>query len=218
MPIQANPATGEAADRQTRPEGLKAAPSWSQSREAVGQALNSLAISDGDGRRLSPDEAFSRLLRQGADLRAANGTMFLIGNGASASLASHLAVDLMKNAGLKTMVFSDPALLTAMSNDYSYDEAFAAPLKACLAPGDMLVAISSSGASKNIVQAAYLARRAGIRVVTLTAMRPDNPLRGLGTLNFYLNADTYGLAESCHGVILHHWIDLAALAARCDRL
>jgi D-sedoheptulose 7-phosphate isomerase len=71
----------------------------------------------------------------------------------------------------------------------------------------MLVAISSSGRSPNILAAVAVANRLALTVVTLSAMAPDNPLRASGSLNVYVPAETYGYAESCHAAILHHWMD-----------
>lgn len=188
-------------------------PTWRQSADELSAALSALTATDRQGRELGVDQAFSRLLRLTLGLREGGGGLFLIGNGASASLASHTAVDLMKNGRIQTRLLHDPAALTAFGNDYSYDEVFSAPLKICLRPGDLLAVISSSGESPSVVNAAYAANRQGVEVLTLTAMKSDNTLRSLGTLNFYLPALSYGLAESGHAAVLHHWIDLVRLAS-----
>ncbi len=184
---------------------------WDDQLAAMGRTLAGLEAWGRDGLPQAPDAAFAELLAHTERLRSRDGTLFLAGNGASASLASHSAVDLMKNAGLKAVVLTDPALMTAWANDLSYEEVFAAPLDICLRRRDLLVLISSSGQSPNILAAA---RARGAWLMTLSAMRPDNPLRGLGDLNFYLPAGTYGLAESAHAVVLHHWIDLEAARSR----
>jgi len=137
--------------------------------------------------------------------------IYLIGNGASASMASHFAADLTKNADLHTQVFTDTSLITAVANDLSYDMVFVAPLHRRLKAGDMVVAISSSGNSANVLKAAEFAAARKAMVVTLSAMQPDNALRQLGALNFWLPADTYGLAETGHAAILHHWMDRVSL-------
>lgn len=140
-------------------------------------------------------------------------TLFFIGNGASASMASHVSADLAKNAHLHTQVFSDLALITAIANDMDYDQVFAEPLRRRMRSGDILVAVSSSGASPNIINAAKEARAMGGQVVTLTAMHPDNQLRKTGDLNFYVPGKSYGLAETSHAALLHHWIDI--MVAEC---
>lgn len=156
------------------------------------------------------DDGYAAWLQNVDRVRQESGTIYLIGNGASASMASHLAADLDKNGHVNTMVFTDAALLTALANDYSYEEVYSAPLRQRMTSRDMLVAISSSGKSQNILNACYVARRRNGFVVTLSAMKSDNPLRQLGDLNLYVPAGNYGLAESAHNAILHHWMDLVA--------
>lgn len=157
------------------------------------------------------DEAFDLWCDSTEIVRQAERVIYLIGNGASASMASHFAADLAKNADLHTQVFTDISLLTAVANDMSYDMVFVAPLRRRLKPGDMVVAISSSGNSPNVLKAAEFAVSQKATVVTLSAMQPINALRQLGTLNFWVPADTYGLAETSHAAILHYWMDKVSL-------
>jgi D-sedoheptulose 7-phosphate isomerase len=146
-----------------------------------------------------------------AMVRDQGNTVYLIGNGASASMASHIAADLAKNGRLHTEVFSDLSLITAIANDLSYDKVFAMPLSQRMKRDDMLVAISSSGCSPNILEGVEEARKGGGLVVTLSAMNPENPLRRMGDLNFYVAAQGYGEAETCHAAILHYWVDLMSM-------
>jgi len=159
-------------------------------------------------REVGPAEGFARWRQMTADLRKRRGTIYLVGNGASAAMASHTAADLAKNAHVHTEVFSDLALITAISNDIGYECVFSEPLSRRARAGDMLVAISSSGRSANVLRAVKVALRRHMAVVTLSAMGPDNPLRAAGRLNFHVSANSYGLAETCHAAILHHWMDL----------
>ena len=145
-------------------------------------------------------------------IRGKKKTVFLIGNGASASMASHIAADLAKNAHVHTQVFTDLSLITSIANDISYDEVYAEPLRRRMTQGDMLVAISSSGQSPNILRAASRATSLGGFLVTLSAMSPENALRSLGMMNFYVPAKTYGMAETCHAAILHYWVDGMTMA------
>ena len=125
-------------------------------------------------------------------------TMYLIGNGASATMASHMAADFSKNCECRSMAFNDIALMTAISNDISYEQCFATPLFRFAKKDDLLVTISSSGNSSNIINAIKTARELDLGVVTLSGLSSDNISRKLGDLNFYLPAQTYGLVESCH--------------------
>jgi len=180
---------------------------WSSNIIEIGKCLQALSVSSGDTSYIPADEAFGKWTDLAIHIRSQKNTVFLIGNGASASMASHVAADLAKNAHLHTEVFTDMSLITAIANDVSYDEVFAEPLLRRLKKGDMLVAISSSGQSRNILQAVATAKNLGGIVITLSAMKTENPLRREGALNLYVPAQTYGIAETCHAAILHYWID-----------
>jgi D-sedoheptulose 7-phosphate isomerase len=183
---------------------------WRAAHRRLDELLQGLSFRDRAGAELGQDEGFARWCAATEQLRRAAGTIYLVGNGASASMASHFSADLAKNAQLHTEVFSDLALITAIANDLGYDRVFAEPLLRRARPGDVLVAISSSGASPNVLGAARVARDHGMSLFTLSAMAPTNPLRAVGDLNAYVAATTYGEAETCHAAILHHWMDLVA--------
>jgi D-sedoheptulose 7-phosphate isomerase len=181
---------------------------WQQDIDKIHMLLAGLSFRDRAGRTLDVEAAFQSWRRLTIALRHSHRTVYLIGNGASASMASHYAADLAKNARLHTEVFSDLSLITAISNDLGYEKVFSEPLRRRAKRADMLVAISSSGKSRNILAAVDVARRLGMSVVTLSAMSPRNPLRSLGDLNAFVATEVYGLAETCHAAILHRWMDL----------
>lgn len=181
--------------------------SWAKSVDEVSDTLLSLTASDAAGQACDLETAFALWTDWTVRIRKQKKTIFLIGNGASASMASHVAADLAKNAHVHTEVFTDLALITAIANDLSFEDIFSEPLKRRLRQDDMLVAISSSGQSPNILRASQTTRELGGKVVTLSAMSQGNALRLLGDLNFYIPAQTYGMAETCHAGLLHFWID-----------
>ena len=156
-------------------------------------------------------EALHRLwLRQRADDRA----VYWIGNGGSAALTSHLAQDLLRKGGVRSWTFTDPALITGTANDHGYREVFRRPVRAVGRAGDVLMAISSSGASRNVVDAAAAGLEIGMTLVTVSAFRPDNRLRALpAALSFHTPTERYGHAELAHGALLHAAIDGLAGAA-----
>lgn len=133
----------------------------------------------------------------------------LAGNGASAAMASHFALDFTKQGGVRSIAFNDAALLTAYGNDYGYEHWIAHALDHHADRGDAVVLISSSGRSPNVVRGAKAALAIGCRVVTLTGFAADNPLRKLGELGFWVPSSVYNVVESVH----HTW-----LAAICDLL
>ena len=180
---------------------------WQENIGAINRVLGELSVRDLHQQELDTDQAIKEWQLTTLNLRQEKHRLFLIGNGASASMASHIAADLSKNARLSAEVFSDLSLITAIANDLSYEEVFAEPLRRRMVARDMLVAISSSGNSPNIVRAVKEAKALGGMVVTLSAMGADNSIRQLGHLNLYVPAPTYGLAETAHAAILHHWVD-----------
>ena len=172
--------------------------------------LSKLEVTQRDGTVLTSESGFTSLKTLTDTIREYHQTIFLIGNGASASMASHIAADLCKNAGLSTEVFTDLSLITAVANDQGSEFLYSTPLERRARPGDMLVAISSSGRSPNILKAVEATSRLNMSVVTFSAMAADNPLRKAGDLNFYVPAPTYGQAESAHAALLHFWVDRVA--------
>ncbi len=183
-------------------------PPWKKEIDKLRRILYQLSFTGCDGVEYSTDEGFKIWQELTIYVREKKRSIYLIGNGASASMASHFAADLAKNAYLHTEIFSDLSLITAISNDMGYEWVFAEPLRRRAKKGDMLVAISSSGNSNNILHATEIARRIGLQIITISAMSPKNPLRSKGFLNAYVPAQTYGYAETCHTAILHHWMDM----------
>jgi D-sedoheptulose 7-phosphate isomerase len=144
--------------------------------------------------------------------------VLVIGNGGSAAIASHMQTDLCHSLGIRGLVFNEPPLLTALANDNGYENAFQRLVDLWADPGDVLVAISSSGRSPNILNACTAARARGASLVTFSGFSSDNPLRGLGDLNFYVANAVYGPVESAHAVLVHHLTDqvLAHLRPEAD--
>lgn len=180
---------------------------WGGAIVALSDCLEGLLVTDAQGQKVAPDKAFQVWQGITEKVRTADGTVYLIGNGASASMASHFATDLSKNARIRAQVFTDLSQVTALGNDVCFEQIYAIPLRRNARPGDMLVAISSSGNSSNILAAVQVAHDCNVHVVTLSAFAEDNPLRKGGFLNFYVPATRYGLAETSHAGILHHWMD-----------
>lgn len=138
------------------------------------------------------------------------GKLIFIGNGGSAAIASHMAIDWQNKAECRSMCFNDPAALTCIGNDHGYEDVFAAQVRHHADAGDMLFAISSSGRSRNMINAARAAKGRFARVVTITGFDPDNELRQLGHLNVWFPSGDYGVVE-CSSLIFIH----AALSEMC---
>lgn len=135
------------------------------------------------------------------------GKLLFVGNGASASISSHMAADFWKNGGIRAMAFNDAALLTCVSNDFGYAKVFEKPIQMFADPGDILIAISSSGKSENIIRAARMAHKKDCRIITLSGFNKRNPLGSLGDINFYVPSSVYGQVEVVHHSICHCILD-----------
>lgn len=134
------------------------------------------------------------------------GIVYVIGNG-SAGIASHFCTDLLRTLEISSATFADASILTCFANDCGYENVYKIPLSRNLRSNDLLVAISSSGKSPNIVEAAKLARAKKTALITLSGFSPQNPLRKLGDLNFWLDSSDYGLVEAGHFFLLHTIVD-----------
>lgn len=133
--------------------------------------------------------------------------VYIIGNGGSAGVASHAAIDFVNVVKLRAIPLHEPSLLTCMANDYGYENAFQRLVETMAKPGDVLVAISSSGNSTNIRNAVAQMKAIGGTVITLTGFKPENPLRQLGDLNIWLDSHDYGFVEIGHQFVLHNLSD-----------
>lgn len=140
------------------------------------------------------------------------GVVHLVGNGGSAAVVAHAQNDLVKACGRRALVYQDVSLLTAYANDNGYTNAYSDALSIWLDAHDVLIAVSSSGASPNILNAAAVAKLVGAIVITMTGFNPANPLRSLGHLNFYVPSSDYGQVEITHAALLHCLTDRLAHA------
>jgi D-sedoheptulose 7-phosphate isomerase len=160
---------------------------------------------------LSLDEgakAAARILRS---VRSKSGKVMLIGNGGSAAIASHMQNDLCKSVGVRSLVFNEPPLLTALSNDHGYECVFERPVGLWADADDLMVAFSSSGRSENILRAVRAAEMRGCKVITFSGFQPTNPLRRMGNVNFYVASQVYGYVEVAHGALGHFLTDCCSM-------
>lgn len=172
-----------------------------------GAIVGACSISDRKGGDLGIEAGVTAAANALAGVRRNNGAVYVIGNGGSAGIASHVITDFVNVAKLRAYTLHDPSLLTCMANDYGYENAFARLLKQMAKPGDALVAISSSGQSANIRNAAAQATASGATAITLSGFAGDNPLRALGDINIWLDSTDYGFVEIGHQFVLHNVAD-----------
>jgi D-sedoheptulose 7-phosphate isomerase len=140
--------------------------------------------------------------------REEGGRVIFIGNGGSAGIASHLAIDLSKNASVPAACFSDASMMSCLANDYGFEDWIAHAVRLSARAGDCLVAISSSGRSANILKAVAKAREMKLSVITLSGMSADNPLRKLGDINYWVDSLSYNIVETAHQFWMMAAIDI----------
>lgn len=162
---------------------------------------------DKAGISISYNQMITDLVKELVRIRSSRRKLFLIGNGGSAGISVHMGTDFLKNGGIRTHSMHDPATLTCLANDYGYENVFSKQLEMAADEGDVLIAISSSGKSDNILRAVYMAKDIKCQVVTFSGFAEDNPLRTLGDYNVYVPCNSYGIVESIHQLILQHLVD-----------
>lgn len=173
----------------------------------VEEGLKNASATTSTGAETDIDSFIQCWVERSEETRKNRGLFFFCGNGASATIAEHLSHDCFQNADFLTETVSETSHITAIANDYSYEDVFSYRIGKVLTEKDMLITISSSGNSANIIKAIKTAKERGAYVVTLSGMRKDNKSRRLGDLNIYVPLDTYGLVETAHALIMHMWLD-----------
>ena len=133
--------------------------------------------------------------------------VFVVGNGGSAAMASHVTVDFTKAAGIRAINFNEADLITCFANDFGYENWVSKALEFYADQGDLVILISSSGKSQNILNGAKKAKEMGLFVITVSGFLPDNPLRELGNLNLWVDSTEYNIVEMTHHIWLVAIID-----------
>jgi D-sedoheptulose 7-phosphate isomerase len=159
------------------------------------------------GEPLDMADAVNQIMALAGRTHAAGNKLIFVGNGGSSAIASHMATDYSKNGDVRAMALNDTAMLTCLGNDLGYDRIFAKQIELYARAGDLVLAISSSGRSANILNAVKAARAAKCAVVTFSGFTADNPLRRLGDINFFVASDRYGFVEIGHLTICHAILD-----------
>ena len=169
--------------------------------------LGKMQATEKDGKNLDFFTAIESVGEIAMNQTEAGKKIIFIGNGASASISSHMATDFWKNGGMRAVAFNDAALLTCLSNDCGYENVFGKSVDMFADKGDVLIAISSSGKSENILNGVLAARNLGVKVVTLSGFKLGNPLRTMGDINFFVPDEEYGPVEVLHLSITHCILD-----------
>ncbi|SVA53727.1 uncharacterized protein METZ01_LOCUS106581 [marine metagenome] len=127
--------------------------------------------------------------------------VIIVGNGGSSAMASHVSVDLTKNAGIRCINFNENDLITCFANDYGYEKWVEKAVEFYGDERDVFIGISSSGSSENILNGCLAARKKNFsKVITLSGMQAENPLRQLGDINLWANSMAYNHIENIHQI------------------
>ena len=176
--------------------------------DALAGVLQRTRVTARNDAALSLDEGIHWMRQAAAETHARGNKIMFIGNGGSAAIASHMANDYSKNGGLRATAFNDSSALTCLGNDFGYEYVFSKQIELHHRPGDLLVAISSSGRSRNILNGVDAAVSGGCRVATLSGFGADNALRRMGDINFFLDSGEYGFVEIGHLALCHAVLDI----------
>jgi len=143
------------------------------------------------------------------DVHSKNQKILIFGNGGSAAMASHFSVDLTKNGGIRCVNFNEADLITCFANDFGFEHWVEKAIDFYGNDGDLLILISSSGSSQNMVNAVEAARKGDFKgIVTLSGFDKNNPLRQLGDINLWVDSKAYNFIENLHQIWLLSIVDL----------
>ena len=161
-----------------------------------------------DAIEVKPEDFFLKIKKNLRRLTENNSRIFFFGNGASASFANHMAFDFSKNGKILSRSLSDSALLTALSNDYSYENAMVEFLKIeGVTKDDIVITISSSGNSPNIVSVLNYCKENDIKSISLSGLKNNNKSVLTSNYSIYVPMKTYGMVECIHQIFLHLILD-----------
>jgi D-sedoheptulose 7-phosphate isomerase len=136
------------------------------------------------------------------EVKGRGNKVIVVGNGGSAAIAGHIAVDFTKQAGIRTINFNEAGLVTCFANDYGYEKWVSKAIEFYGDKGDIAILISTSGSSLNMINAARAAKEQVIQVITFTGFDESNLLKQSGCLNFWLNSRAYNVVENTHQIWL----------------
>lgn len=177
------------------------------------KVLENCSVTTGRG-AVSLDEGLHLVHFLMLQMLKVNGRIFSIGNGGSESIAAHFSTDLLRTLKIPSFSLAEASTLTCFANDFGYENVYSEWLEKIFQAEDVLFAISSSGRSSNVVQAAKVVQKKRGILITLTGFSHENPLRKLGDVNFWINSQDYGLVEVGHMFLLHTIIDTWNLCSK----
>ena len=177
--------------------------------QTLSDLMLSTSVTNQSGSALSLDNGADQAVEKIISIGTNSRKIMLVGNGGSSSVVSHVQNDLCKAVGVRAIVFTEQPLLTALGNDLGYGSVYEWPTELWAEPGDLMIAVSSSGNSENILKAAHSSAVKECDLITFSGFDTDNALRKLGTLNFHVGSHVYGFVETAHAALTHFLTDRA---------
>lgn len=175
--------------------------------DKIKSLLDHITITDGESVQYEYNDGTGRIVGFLRKCKIEKGCLYICGNGGSAGIAQHMTADFLKNGGIRTYNMYGQSTITCISNDLTYEYVFCKQLEMLADCNDILIAISSSGESENIIKAIHEMRRVKGKVITFTGFREENRIRKMGDFNMYVPADHYGMVESIHNLVLQQMVD-----------
>lgn len=145
---------------------------------------------------------FYKVLKKFNLIKKKKRKVIIIGNGGSAAISSNVSVDFLKNCKIRFLNFNEADLITCYANDYGHDNWIKECIKSFVDKGDIIILVSSSGASKNHLVAAKYCKKKKYFLITFTGFNYKNPLCKIGNINFSVNSSNYNQIEMCHNIWL----------------
>lgn len=151
-----------------------------------------------------------RLAESIKNIKRNKGKIIIFGNGGSAATASHFSVDLTKNAKIRAINFNEADLITCLSNDYGHDNWVKKAIEFYIDKNDLVILISTSGNSKNVINAAKFLKKKKFSFFSLTGMKKNNLLNkiSISKNNLWVNNMSYNQIEIVHHLVLLLIIDI----------
>ena len=153
-------------------------------------------------------EMLERSMQLIADAKDRGGKIMVVGNGGSAGIASHAAIDFSKQAKVPAMTLHDVALVTALSNDYGYEYWVQKTIEYYSKPNDLLIVLSVSGESPNLVNGVNYALQQNLKVISFTGKKSTNTIKQLSTIGFFVNSKSYNIVEGLSMMWLTTIVDM----------
>lgn len=175
--------------------------------ENLKRLLDKIDITDNELREYEYDDGLNKALEILKRCKAECGCLYICGNGGSAGIAQHMAADFLKNGGIRTYNMYGQSTITCISNDFTYEYVFSKQLQMLADSKDVLIAISSSGESENIVRTIAEMRNIGGATITFTGFLKGNRIRRMGDINIHVPTEHYGIVESIHNIVLQQMVD-----------